>query len=89
LYDILEGPIDPPSKHRSDVPPALDASVMRALERNVRARWATARDFALALERETEHATSSEVGAWVETAAHAALQKRRLEVERIERISLV
>jgi len=89
LYDILEGPIDPPSKHRADVPPALDAIAMRALERNVRVRWSTARDFALALERETEHATSSEVGAWVEKVAHAALEKRRAEVEEIERISLV
>jgi serine/threonine protein kinase len=46
---IRSRPIPPPSAYAPDVPPALDAVVLKALERDPRARHRTARDFALAL----------------------------------------
>ncbi len=46
---IRERPIPAPSTYAPDVPAALDAVVLTALERHPRARYQAARDFALAL----------------------------------------
>ncbi|RYE88957.1 MAG: serine/threonine protein kinase, partial [Myxococcales bacterium] len=50
VEQLLFATFDPPSARRPDVPPALDAVVQRALSRPVDARFATAREMALALE---------------------------------------
>jgi eukaryotic-like serine/threonine-protein kinase len=49
LKHISERPV-PPSQHNPEVPPALDAVVMRALEKDPRRRFADADEFAAALE---------------------------------------
>ncbi|MBX3264625.1 MAG: serine/threonine protein kinase, partial [Labilithrix sp.] len=51
LNRVLYDPIAPPSSQRSDVPAALEAVCMRALERDVDKRFATAEEFADELER--------------------------------------
>ena len=50
IYRALEMPIAPPSTRRPDVPPALDAVVMKALCRDPAGRYATAGDMANALD---------------------------------------
>jgi serine/threonine-protein kinase len=48
---VLEGPIPVPSTVNPDVPPSVDPIVMRALERNVEARYQTAGEMAEDLEK--------------------------------------
>jgi serine/threonine protein kinase len=51
LNRVLYDPIRPPSAARADVPPALEAVCMKALEREPDARYATAQEFADDLEK--------------------------------------
>jgi serine/threonine-protein kinase len=62
LYAILEEVVTPPSKLRPGFPPGLEAILVRALDRDVDARFKTAGDFARALETwlVSEHALVSE-----------------------------
>jgi serine/threonine-protein kinase len=46
LHKVMELPIPRPSEHNPEVPPALDAIVMRALARDPDARYATAAEMA-------------------------------------------
>ena len=46
LHKVMQMPIPLPSASRPDVPPALDAIVMKALERNPASRYATAAQMA-------------------------------------------
>ncbi len=79
LSQILRDPIDPPSTRRHEVPLALDDICLRALERDPARRFATAEDFANALEHESDTATGApaDVSTLVETVDGPALQKRR------------
>ena len=56
---VLELPIRPPSRHNPDVPAELDRVVMRALERDVDARYATAGEMAADLDRVMTNAAMS------------------------------
>jgi serine/threonine-protein kinase len=73
---VLSGPTAPPSASSPEVPPALDAIVMRGLSRDPRARFSTAREMALAIERTVEIARASQVGEWVESVARPLLAKK-------------
>ena len=46
LHKVMEMPIRPPSETRPDVPPALDAVVMKALQRDPALRYASAAEMA-------------------------------------------
>jgi serine/threonine-protein kinase len=81
---VLAAEVAPPSSLRAEVGAELDAVVLRALQRNPEARWETARDFAVALER-CGTAPPSEVGRWVEDSAGPALAERAARVAAIER----
>ena len=48
---ILRSPIESPSSLHRDVPAALDAAISKALERSITDRHASAREFAVAIER--------------------------------------
>ena len=50
IRNVLEAPIRPPSRHRAGIPPALERIVMRALERDLRRRYANAEEMAEELE---------------------------------------
>jgi len=50
LRQVLEAPLQPPSSIRSDIPPALEQVILRALDKDQAARFAGAGDFAKALE---------------------------------------
>jgi CheY-like chemotaxis protein len=76
LAKVLEGRVSPPSALRADVPPELDAIVLRAVSSDATQRFTTAREMALAIERVVGLATASEVGEWVMTLAGATLARR-------------
>ncbi len=82
---IVEKPVRPPSRVNPRVTRALDAVVMRALERDPDKRFASALDMALAIEAITLRAPPSAVGAWVTAGASAALAKRATLIANMER----
>ncbi|HEV8549676.1 MAG TPA: serine/threonine-protein kinase [Polyangiaceae bacterium] len=86
IAKVLAGEVSPPSKLVSDISPALDAVVMRGLNRDRTARFETARDMARALEACGSFATPSEVGEWVEATADTALANRARIVSEVEQI---
>jgi eukaryotic-like serine/threonine-protein kinase len=81
---VLTATISPPSSVNHDVPPALDRVVMKALERNPRDRFQTARDFASAIEESIPLTTSRKVGEWVAQVGGKALAVRAERLARIE-----
>ncbi|WP_437282944.1 protein kinase [Sorangium sp. So ce375] len=84
---VLEGPIPPPSSLAAHVPPALDAVVLRALERNAAGRYPTARELAVAIEDAVPLASPRAVGEWVEELAGDGLARRAARVAAIESAS--
>jgi serine/threonine-protein kinase len=81
---ILEGPRTPPSVHRRDVPPTLDAVVMRALRRRPEERFTSARELALAIEACVPIASPTQTGAWIDEVAREELAQRSLLVDSVE-----
>jgi serine/threonine-protein kinase len=70
VAEILFGKIRPPSQRRADVPPALDAVVLRALARDPAERFGSAEEMANALAAVFGQVPTSEVVAWMsETGA--------------------
>jgi serine/threonine-protein kinase len=63
---IVNGDIPKPSQYRRDIPPALEAIMMKALARDPRDRFATAGEMAVALDR-----VAIEVGVGASTTALA------------------
>jgi serine/threonine-protein kinase len=84
LARVVALPIPAPSTKNPAISPELDAIVMRGLEREVDARYATARDMARDLER-LPIAQQSEVGEWVASVAEDDLAKRSALIATIER----
>jgi serine/threonine protein kinase len=87
LEQVLFGAIDPPSRWAPSIPPTLDALVMRGLERDKTKRFATAREFALALERALPPALASDVGEWIENVAGDVLHERAERIAEIESVT--
>ena len=81
---ITTGKVVAPSHHVPEIPPELDAVVMRALAVDPSARFATAREMADALMRVVPPAQSTEVGAWVTEVATESLSKRLVQLSGIE-----
>jgi eukaryotic-like serine/threonine-protein kinase len=81
---VLDEPIKPPSVHRPDLPPALDAVVMRGLERDRDQRYASAREMALELERRVGIATQSEVSDWLQHLAAEELNARAHKLRKLQ-----
>jgi serine/threonine-protein kinase len=84
---VLTADIDRPSKHGADVPPALDAVVMRGLARDPERRFATAEEMAHALEDAVRIPRPKEIGGWVSEVAAATLNARAELVQVVERSS--
>ena len=81
---VLACVVEPPASLVAGVDPRLSAIAMRGLARNPEERWATAREMALAIERDAPLATASQIGAWVESVGGASLVEQRARVQRIE-----
>jgi serine/threonine-protein kinase len=84
MMSVLDKPIAPPGAIVHGVPPALDEVVLRALQRDKAARFATAQEMALALEAAVPLASPTRVGAWVTGLAGEVLAQRARIVRDIE-----
>ncbi len=67
-----------------EIPPELEAVVMRALAHQPRDRFATAKDMAHALEKAVPPASLAEVNEWLESFAQGTLEERAQQVAAIE-----
>ena len=65
LREVLRKPVPAPSTYRAEVPSALDAVVLRALERNPSDRFSSAREFAQALAAAVSLAAGTKISAYV------------------------
>jgi serine/threonine-protein kinase len=81
---ILDEPVPIPSTKVPGLPKTLDDAVMRGLDRDVKNRWQTAREFASALERCLVPAPPTEIGEWVESIGGGPLLERLRRVKEIE-----
>jgi eukaryotic-like serine/threonine-protein kinase len=77
-----------PTSLNEHAPKGIDAIVLKALAREAKDRYPTAREMALALEACGKLATASEVGEWVERTARDALDKRARQIAECESLSL-
>ena len=84
VYAIINEEVQPPSSVVPDLPPGLDAIVMKGLERESEKRWSSAREMAAALEKALAPAPAREIGEWVHAIAGDALDWRQELVHRIE-----
>jgi hypothetical protein len=84
LNDVLHGEIPPLASFRGDVPPALEAAIRHALERDPARRPASARDLATEIETAAPLASATVVGAWVESLSAPVLGEREALIAQIE-----
>lgn len=84
VSNVWNLPIQRPSAVGAAVDEAVDAVVMRALERDPTRRFSNARQMALALEAAVSIASPAQVEAWLLELAGDALKKRASEVAEIE-----
>jgi serine/threonine-protein kinase len=80
LHALLYDSVPAPRSAVPDLPPALDAIVLRGVERVPSARFATAREMAVALAGVDRMATPMEVADWVRATAADALGRRAAHV---------
>jgi eukaryotic-like serine/threonine-protein kinase len=81
----VKGDFKPPSSVRTEIPPELDAVVMKGLEVDPAERWPDARAMALALERTVDLATPADLGDWVKEWAADVLKDRAEKVAVMEK----
>jgi serine/threonine-protein kinase len=82
---VMSSEVPAPSQLRADVPAALDRLVMRGLSRERDQRFSSAREMALALEREVGTASQSEVCDWLCELAGELLEERALMLQELRR----
>lgn len=82
LHDILFKEVPAPSQLRAGVPRSLDPVVARALHRDPAQRFASAHEFALALEDAAPSATPSEVAGLIAEACASRLMRNDGRLQR-------
>jgi serine/threonine-protein kinase len=87
LFQALDAKHVPPSDLVPGLPREFDELLAKGLARDAAARFATAREMAIALERCGRMASPREVGVWVEGLASEMLLERAAKVAEIESIS--
>ena len=90
INKVLSAPISAPSAVRADLGDAFDAVTMRALERDPKKRFSTAKEMATALQSAIGAgglAAANEIGEWVESIAGEEIRKRASLVASIENTS--
>jgi serine/threonine-protein kinase len=83
VKQILDGVVEPVSQHGQ--PENVDALLKKGLARNLNERFASAREFAVALEAELGVTPAWQVGEWVEALAEPLLKKRQVKLDAMER----
>jgi serine/threonine-protein kinase len=81
---ILSGRVPSIRKYAPETPPKLDEAVQKALRKHPKERYATAREFATALESACAPASPSQVADWVAAVGGDELQARAERVAAIE-----
>lgn len=84
---VVNGQLSAPSTYAHDLPAVLDAIVLKSLATDPANRFASAREFAIEIERNAKLASSSEVSEWVERLAHDTISVRSDRVAAMERAS--
>jgi len=84
VYKVMEGQIPRPTLVRPDIPPELEAIVMRGLHKNPNERFQTAKAMCDALEHAAAPVTRSTVSTWVMENAPDEIQRRDDCVARVE-----
>ncbi len=84
LGQVIEGKISPPSAIVPDLPPELDAVVMRGLALDPNDRFATARDMAAALEDAIGQCSAQKVSEWLLEVAGPSLSRKAEKIKEIE-----
>ncbi|MEZ4231697.1 MAG: serine/threonine-protein kinase [Polyangiaceae bacterium] len=84
LGRIASGKVEAPSLFRPEIPPALDAVLLRALASEREQRFPTAIAFAEAIEGAVQVASAREIGAWVESNAALGLDERSQRLSDVE-----
>jgi serine/threonine-protein kinase len=87
LKKLLEHAAEPPSRFVPDVPPELDAIVLRGMAADPGERFATASEMADALEGAIVMASPREIAAWVRAAVGSVLEERARMLSEIESAS--
>ncbi len=81
MYAVMVGDIPAPSERRPDIPPELDAIVMKALERDPNERWQTAREMGQALHafasKQAELVGAAELSHWMDELFPQGEARRR------------
>ncbi len=89
LAKVLEGRVPPLAPFAPQLPASLGPLVARALAREPRARFRSAREMAVALELALHPASPRKVGEWVERVAGTELARRAERVAAVERETAV
>ena len=84
LRKITAGVDEPPSAHRSEISPELDAIALRGLSPDGAERFESAAALARALETAAERAPAGEVAAWMQEHARALLERQAARLAEIE-----
>lgn len=84
LTNVLRARVPAPSARGAALPADLEQVVLRSLRRDPNARFQTALEMALAIERSTPTATRAEVAAWLGDLVGERLERRREEVRVVE-----
>jgi serine/threonine protein kinase len=84
VFNVMSAPIPPVGSRSAVLSSELEAIVMRGLSRDVAARFATAREMALALEASAPSVRPSEIATWVERIAGASLSQRASVLRAVE-----
>lgn len=84
MQKILDGGYPTPGNHRPNMPAALDEVAMRALALDPEQRFASAHDFAVALEQAAPGASSRKIAEWVNDLAAEGLASRARMVAQVE-----
>jgi serine/threonine-protein kinase len=87
LVKLLETTIPTPREVEPTVSEQLDQLTMKALSRDPAQRFASAREFAIALEQTGVIALPREVGEWVDAIGGETVGKRAAQVAEIESVS--
>jgi serine/threonine protein kinase len=84
LYKILNGNYPRPREFQAEVPVPLEDAVMRAMARDPQDRFATALEFAEAVEHATPLASPRTIGNWVASMAKETLAMQAELMKRVE-----
>jgi eukaryotic-like serine/threonine-protein kinase len=85
VKQILDGTVEPASRHATDLPEGVEAIVRKGLARNLSERFRSAKEMAVALEAEAGLTPAWQVGEWVERLGQVQLAKRQAKVDATER----